>query len=371
MSEISSSEFLRIYDCKSKDLNVPVALDVRSPGEFALGHLPQTANAPILTDIERHDVGWTYKNQGQEAAIQLGFSLVTPQKEERVSSWTKRIGASPEKVIFCWRGGLRSKIAQEWLHESGVFVRRIKGGYKAVRLALLETLENPPPLVVLGGMTGSGKTRLLQTVNHALDLEGLAHHRGSAFGLEIGEKQPAQSTFENALAIGFLQKREAILVEDESRNIGRIRVPDAVYGKMSSAPMIWIESSVHERASEIYTDYVLTQAMRADFAEVETHFQNCLQKIERKIGGLRFQQALKLLKEAFAATRDNGWCEEIRELHILWIEFLLREYYDQMYQFAMVRKQRKIIFKGSWQECLLYSENLRQSSIYESKNSKL
>ena len=164
-------------------------LDVRAPAEFAKGHLPNSLNLPILNDEERHQVGLTFKREGQLVATRLGHKLVSGDvKEARIALWQSYIDTHPEACVMCWRGGQRSQIAQQWLAESGYNVPRISGGYKACRQACLDILEQAAgaqkPWFVLAGRTGVQKTVLLNTLDNSIDLEGLANHRGSAFGAQ-------------------------------------------------------------------------------------------------------------------------------------------------------------------------------------------
>ena len=165
--------------------NTPL-LDVRAPVEFAQGAFPGAVNLPLMNDEERHEVGIRYKEAGQQSAIELGHSLVSGRlKDRRIQSWVEFANAHPDGVLYCFRGGLRSRITQQWLHEAGVDYPRITGGYKAMRRFLIDAIERlsqQARFVIVGGMTGSGKTDVIAALTHAIDLEGLAHHRGSSFG---------------------------------------------------------------------------------------------------------------------------------------------------------------------------------------------
>ena len=188
--------------------NIPL-IDVRAPIEFEKGAFPHAINLAIMNDKERHLVGTAYKKSGNEAATKLGYSLVSGTiKEERMKAWKDAIQANPNALLYCFRGGSRSQISQEWLDESGINIIRLKGGYKAFRNYLLAEIEKAPQQfkpTIIGGRTGSGKTILLKKIQNSIDLEGLANHRGSAFGRKI-TPQPAQIDFENALAYELIQK---------------------------------------------------------------------------------------------------------------------------------------------------------------------
>jgi tRNA 2-selenouridine synthase len=186
-------------------LNDVPMMDARAPVEFLKGAFPGVVNLPLMTDTERQRVGTCYKQQGQEAAIALGYQLVSgATKDERIAAWAAFAQAHPQGYLYCFRGGLRSQITQQWLKsEAGIEYPRVIGGYKAMRSFLLDTTEQALAecgFQVLGGMTGTGKTDVLLQLSNSLDLEGHAHHRGSSFGRHVSP-QPAQIDFENRLAI--------------------------------------------------------------------------------------------------------------------------------------------------------------------------
>jgi tRNA 2-selenouridine synthase len=199
-------------DFRSIVLNETPLIDVRAPVEFAKGAFPHAVNLPLMDDEERRLVGITYKERGNAEAVKLGHTLVSGEvKAARIKAWNDFIDTHPDAKLYCFRGGQRSQISQEWIAQSGREIVRLKGGYKAFRNYLMEETErsitrfNP---LVLGGRTGSGKTILLHQLENAIDLEGLANHRGSSFGRTL-VPQPSQIDFENALAYALIQKLEA------------------------------------------------------------------------------------------------------------------------------------------------------------------
>ena len=337
-------------------------IDVRSQAEYEKAHFQNTVNIPILSDTHRHDVGLTYKIQGSEAAKTLGHQLVSGDyREEMIQRWCAAIKSRPDApaLIFCWRGGLRSKLAQEWIVQNGCEATRVEFGYKALRHAALKVLENPSPFIVLSGMTGSGKTRLLQVLRNQVDLEGLAKHRGSAFGLHIGVSQPQQATFENLLAQAFYQTNDNFVLEDESPNIGRCHLPEHIYARMASAPMVAVDAPVRLRAEEIYNEYIkapVTQGMLE--TELENLFLHNLEKIRNKLGGLECDTIKSRLKNAFASPDLAG---EYAGAHLDWIERLLTNYYDKRYQYALSLKKRPTLFKAPWQDCLDFLRRLENA----------
>lgn len=328
-------------------------IDVRSEGEFEKAHFDNTVNIPILSDAHRHEVGLTYKHEGSAAAQVLGHQLVSGDyKEEMIRRWCELIKSRPGQaaLIFCWRGGLRSRLSQDWVYQNGCEVMRVEGGYKALRHEALKVLENPAPFVVLSGMTGAGKTRLLHQLDSYVDIEGIARHRGSAFGWHFGASQPQQASFENQLALAFYRASGNYVLEDESPNIGRCHLPDHIYALMAEAPMVMIDTPVRLRALEIYGEYIQApQAGGVLLEDLENRFLQNMEKIRNRLGGLECEHIKGLLKTAFAC--DAAGADSV-EAHLDWIARLLSVYYDKRYLYALSRKSRPTLFKGSWQECL-------------------
>jgi len=245
-------------------------IDTRSPVEFAKGSLPTAINLPLMTDVEREAVGTCYKEQGADAAVRLGHELVAGDlKEQRVGAWKAFVAQHPTGALFCFRGGMRSEIAQRWLKDAGVDYPRIKGGYKAMRRWLTDSTDQlieKTPLLLLGGPTGAAKTRILNEGNRgapipgSVDLEGLANHRGSAFGRRVTE-QPTQIGFELALGIQLLKHRYAghqkLLLEDEGRLIGRCALPLSLQTARHEADWVQLDASVDARVEHSYENYIL------------------------------------------------------------------------------------------------------------------
>lgn len=351
-----ASEAFRLLGTKN-DLSV---IDVRSQGEFEKAHFGNTVNIPILSDAHRHEVGLTYKLEGSEAAKALGHRLVSRDyKEALIHQWCETIKSHPQQpaLIFCWRGGLRSRLAQDWVYQNGCEVIRVASGYKGLRHEALNALENPAPFVILSGMTGSGKTRLIHKLRHFVDLEAIANHRGSAFGSHFGASQPQQATFENRLAQALYHVAGNTVLEDESPNIGRCHLPDSMYNRMVTAPMVMIETGARLRALEIYQEYIQTPfANGRPLQELEYHFAHNIERIRNKLGSLECDKIKRLLKEAFKVhAGDDG---EIAA-HLDWIEPLLTHYYDKQYLYSLSLKSRKTLFKGPWADCLDFLTSLQ------------
>ncbi|MDH4469031.1 MAG: tRNA 2-selenouridine(34) synthase MnmH [Bacteriovoracaceae bacterium] len=316
-------------------------VDVRAPIEFEAGKIPFSINLPILNNEERVQVGTTYKNQGQAAAVLLGQQLVSGiNKDERVNQWIKFIQQNPEAQVFCFRGGMRSKISCEWITENGFPRTPIVGGYKRMRNFFLSLLnEGPLPKIFrLGGLTGCGKTELLLKLKKHIDLEGLANHRGSAFGF-MGQ-QPTQITFENQLAFKILQLPERVMLEDESSAIGNVVIPVRFFEEMKRAPLVMLELPLEDRIVNIFNSYVL----RND----SIFFTNALQAISKRLGGLKTNDLLNKVKIAYEYGMN------LRE-HREWISILLCDYYDKFYQKSLEKQKNLILFRGSREEILQWA----------------
>ena len=234
-------------------------IDTRAPVEFQRGSFPSAVNIPLMTDDERKQVGICYKGQGERAATALGHELVSGVvKEERIATWIYQVKRHANAALFCFRGGLRSRMVQDWLSSSGYQVPLVAGGYKALRSYLLRSLGeclSELNLIVVGGRTGVAKTALLNQASDTLrlpviDLEGLAYHRGSAFG-KRAEPQPSQINFENRIAIDLLKLRacghQQLMLEDEGRLIGRCALPLALQEKLRRAPLVMLEANLEDR----------------------------------------------------------------------------------------------------------------------------
>ncbi len=232
-------ELPQIDDYRSLLLNDIPLLDVRAPVEFDQGAFPLAENFPLIDDQEREAIGIRYKNLGQDEAIKLGHELVQGEvKSQRVQHWQDFFEQNPQGVLYCFRGGMRSKISQQWIYEqTGTIYPRVKGGYKAMRRFLIDELEISAQQlkpVMLGGRTGIGKTVLLQRLDQQVDLEGIYHHRGSVFGKHV-TPQPSQIDIENRLSIELLKIRNKeysqIVLEDEGTNIGSRAIPDVLFAQ--------------------------------------------------------------------------------------------------------------------------------------------
>jgi tRNA 2-selenouridine synthase len=339
-------------------------LDTRAPAEFAHGAFPGAVNLPLMSDEERAAVGTCYKQRGQAAAMALGHELVSGAlREARLRAWVDFARAHPDGYLYCFRGGLRSQIVQQWLQEAGVSYPRITGGYKAMRRFLIDALAQAlaeRELVLVAGATGSGKTRAVQALARAVDLEGLARHRGSAFG-RLLDAQPAQIDFENALSIALLRLARdpgALLCEDEGKLIGRLALPESLRQRMVDAPLLVIDESLEPRVQVLLEDYVVDlgeryQARYGDggASQHRARLFEDLGRIRKRLGGERVQRVAGLMAEAFDAQAAGGDIARHRD----WIRLLLTDYYDPMYAYQMSRRQGRRLFTGSRAEVVAFA----------------
>jgi tRNA 2-selenouridine synthase len=289
-------------------------VDVRTPAEFAQGHIPGARNLPLFSDGERAEVGTTYKHQGRQAAVQLGLALVGPQLAvlgTTLTAWSAEAGGAPLR-LHCWRGGMRSG-SVAWLARTlDLPCTLLEGGYKAYRRWVLARLEQPWPLHLMGGRTGTGKTDLLLALRDrgvaVLDLEGLAHHRGSSFGNLGLPPQPSNEHYENRIA-AVLQAQAgatAIWVEAESVQVGRCRVPAGLWRQMQQAPLLEIQRPLEERLRHLVAVYGVQDPEA--LAEATS-------RIGKRLGPQRTTAALEAI-----ARRD--WSEACRQM---------LDYYDRCY----------------------------------------
>lgn len=347
-------------------------LDVRAPVEFSKGAFPHADNLPLIDNDERHRIGICYKQSGQQAAIDLGNRLVTGAiREARLEAWKAWWQAHPSGYLYCFRGGLRSQTTQQWLREAGVDAPLVKGGYKALRRFLLESMDRQLArlhFTVLSGRTGCGKTRVIERLHNAVDLEGLAHHRGSAFGRRPAG-QPAQIDFENGLAIALLKQQEklkqenqrpaTVVLEDESKLIGHCYLPPALQERIKTAPRVMIEETLENRVQVTLEDYVIGPlAEYAEYYGEEQAFKQLSQslleamdRIRRRLGGSRHQDLRAKLEAALAQQSRNGATDQ----HRGWIAELLSGYYDPMYDYGLKKhRDGDVLFRGTRAEALEY-----------------
>ena len=322
-------------------------IDVRAPSEFILGAVPTSKNLPILSNNERTEVGKMYKENGNEAAIEKGYSLVNGKiKDKRISNWIKFVKRNPQAQMYCARGGQRSKIAQNWLKEIGVDIDIVDGGFKALRNTCIEVLDSASSdnkeWIIIAGKTGSGKTKMIKQISNSIDLEGLANHRGSAFG-GFETLQPTPVNFENNLAYQYLNiSSNKVYIEDESKTIGRLVIPKKFFNKMNSSTLVLIQEPIENRIKNIYNEYVSKEIELTDEHKVLISLRSKLQKISKRLGGTNYKIVDNLIKDAFQKNDYN--------IHYEWIKTLLESYYDKMYDYQINQKKDRCIESGTWDE---------------------
>jgi tRNA 2-selenouridine synthase len=346
-------------DFKSIVLNSTPLIDVRAPVEFEKGSFPHAVNLPIMNDKERHEIGTCYKEHGNSEAVKLGHKLVSGVvKEERVKAWSDFIKVNSDAKLFCFRGGQRSKISQEWLSQSGNDISRFKGGYKAFRNYLINEIEESCTRfkpIILGGRTGSGKTILLKTLENSIDLEGLANHRGSSFGKK-NTPQPSQINFENNMAYDLIQKLDKglkyLVFEDEGNRIGSLFIPKNFADYLSEAPLIILETPIKTRIEITFDEYVIeAQKMYANNLEQwRDEILGAMHRIKRRLGSQRHKELCKTFENAFDEQIQRNSLEGHKE----WIETLLSEYYDPMYDYQIQKRFEQVEFRGSSEEIIEY-----------------
>jgi tRNA 2-selenouridine synthase len=238
-------------------------IDVRSPAEFEQGHIPSAINLPLFSNAERAEVGTIYKHSGRQTALQRGLALVGPRLGGLAEALVAAHAAQPQAPLrlHCWRGGLRSS-SMAWLAATlDLPVVVLQGGYKAYRHWVLAVMAEPWPIKLLGGRTGAGKTELLLALAArgvaVVDLEGLAHHRGSSFGALGQPAQPSTEHFENRLAAALHQQRTApeIWLEAESAQVGRCRIPREFWQQMKAAPLLEVRRPLEARLCHLVAIY--------------------------------------------------------------------------------------------------------------------
>lgn len=323
VSKVNTHQFLEL----SK--NIPI-LDVRSPLEYAQGHIPGAISFPLFDNPERALIGTLYKNSGREAAILRGFEIVGPKLATFLKKATS-LASHKQLNVHCWRGGMRSGHMAWLFSQGGLTVNLLEGGYKAYRRYIREQFSCQGKLVILGGMTGSGKSEILRDLEERgeqfLDLERLANHKGSAFGALGQEMQPTNEQFENDIASKWLQFdfSRPVWIEDESRSIGTVSIPDPLFHRMFSAPIVMVHLDRSIRIKRLVEEY-------GSFDE--SLLAQSLHKISEKLGGGREKIALSYL-----SAKDLTKVAEIT-----------LDYYDKAYTHAIKRKSANLIVRVDIEE---------------------
>jgi tRNA 2-selenouridine synthase len=290
-------------------------LDVRAPAEYAQGHIPGAVSLPLFTDEERARIGTTYKQVNPDKAVLLGLDFFGP-KMRRMVEEARKLAPGQEVRLHCWRGGMRSSAVQWLLELGGLQVNLLDKGYKDYRRWALAEMARPRQLRVLGGYTGSGKTTVLHALaaqgEPVLDLEKLANHLGSSFGALGQPPQPTQEQFENdlAAALAALPDDRPIWVEDESRSIGGLGIPNEFFAQMKAAPLLVLDVPREARVQYLAADYG-----RHDAGELAS----AVLRLRKRLGGL-------VTKEALGAIAENDMPRMVE---------LVLAYYDKTYGYGL------------------------------------
>jgi tRNA 2-selenouridine synthase len=309
--------FLKLAD------KIPV-IDVRSPSEFKTGHIPGAVNIPMFDDAERENVGTKYKKEGRGTAILAGLQLAGQSMHLKLEQ-ALEISKEGRLLVHCWRGGMRSE-AMAWLFSLGdIETDILEGGYKSYRHFVLDNLSVNKKIIVLGGLTGSGKTHILEYLQEAgqqiIDLEVIANHRGSAFGSLGKLAQPTSEHFANLLSDkwGKVDPNKDVWLEDESRNIGTVFMPEEFYLNMQKNPAIILLMDVKTRLPRLIEEY---SCYSVDELEAS------VMKIGKRLGGDK-------AKEAVDAVKRGNFGKAIE---------IALYYYDKAYLFGLKRKEGKDVF---------------------------
>lgn len=303
-------------------------VDVRSEGEFEEGHIQSAVNIPLLNNAERIEVGTDYKQKGQAEAIRTGFRLVGPRLADIVDD-AKAVAINNELIVHCWRGGMRSGNFCQFVNMAGIKTHQVKGGYKAYRQLTLQSFKTPFNFVVLAGSTGSGKTEILNALAEAgeqvIDLESLAHHRGSVFGGLMQPPQPTTEQFQNNLfeKILTIDPKKRIWIEDESVAIGKIFLPTDLWRTMGIRPVVELRVEKDVRINRLVNEYG-----HAD----KTQFLEAMKGITKRLGPQHFKAAKeKLQEDDMPAVMD-----------------ILLTYYDKAYRNGLDKKSGRMKASFSW-----------------------
>lgn len=316
LTKVGADKFLDL------SFELPV-IDVRSPGEYENGHIPGAYNIPLFDDMERSVVGKKYKQVNRKAAIFAGLEFVGPKITSFVKQ-ARKIARKDKILVHCWRGGMRSETIAWLFQVAGLKPYVLTGGYQAYRKYIREKLSAKQKMFILGGMTGCGKTEILYEMEkqgqQVIDLECLANHKGSAFGALGQKNQPSTEQFTNNLfdAWKSLDADKTVWIEDESKNIGSVTIPDELYEKISKAPVVVVEMEKKLRIKRLVKEYSLFDPQ---------YLEQSIMKIQKRLGGLNTQNCIKAVREKkFAKAID-----------------ISLTYYDKAYRFGLEKKKKRIV----------------------------
>ena len=299
-------------------------IDVRSPGEFEQGHIPGAVNIPLFNNDERTEIGTLYKRKGREEAILKGFEKAGPKMKYFLKEGIKHAGKNSKMLVHCWRGGMRSENMAWLFSKVDIECFVLEGGYKSYRNHINTFLSEPRKLIILGGLTGSGKTDILMHLKESgeqvIDLEELANHRGSAFGALGKSGQPTSEYFSNILYNEMIKTDpgKRLFLEDESMNIGSVFLPESIFKMIRESKVIALIQDVKTRIPRLLEDYG---------AFSKDQLKESVRKIEKRLGGARAMEAIVAIDE-----------DRLGEA----IEIVL-SYYDKTYRYGLEQREKKNI----------------------------
>lgn len=305
---------LNIVPFLEKSLSLPVT-DVRSPAEFEHGHIPGAFNLPLFNNDERALIGTLYHRQGSSEAVKKGLEIVGP-KMKTFAELAQGIAPGGEMLVHCWRGGMRSNSMAWLMNTIGIKAQTLEGGYKSYRKHVLSSFLQPLNLVVIGGMTGSGKTRVLEKLENqnmqVVHLERMANHKGSAFGGISMPNQPTTEQFENNLhkLLNRFGNDKKIYIEDESIAIGKVFLPQPLYRQMSAALFVNLVVPKEKRVEHLVNEYTRTD---------KNLLINCIKRIEKRVGTEKTKQVINYI--------ENDKMEQAVDISLI--------YYDKLYTRSM------------------------------------
>lgn len=324
MDDLLINDFLKLTE------GHPI-IDVRTPAEFADGHITGAINIPIFSNEERAVVGTKYKQESKDTAIAQALEYIAQKTDEYLDKLLQ-VTTSNKIGVYCWRGGFRSTGMGHLFETQDKQVFRLSGGYKAYRNFVLDTFKLDYDLLVLGGMTGSGKTEILQEIfktdEQVLDLEGLANHKGSAFGALGQMVQPTNQQFENDLSgkLREFKTDKKIWLEDESRMIGRVKIPDDLFTQIRRSTVLKLEVPKQIRINRLIKDY-------AEFDKND--LVRSINNISRRLGGLSTKKAIKAIEENDFYTAAD----------------IILNYYDKTYKYGLSKREEQTIIPVKLEEC--------------------
>ncbi len=308
---IDIEEMLQLRD------KTPV-VDVRTPAEFEMAHIPEAVNIPLFSNEERVEIGTLYKQNGKNKAVMRGLEFVGPKLHDLAKAG-KNTARNSDLIVHCWRGGMRSQ-SMAWLFETvGLKIKLISGGYKSYRRWAQSWFRKNWQFVVLSGYTGSGKTAILHELKkmgeQVIDLEGLAHHKGSSFGALGQEEQPSTEMFENKLAedLSKMDLSKSVWIEDESRMVGHVAVPDILFQKMRNTRVIRILEPQEIRLNRLVDEYAVFD---------KSLLRAATKRIAKRLGGLQYKNAIEAL--------ENNDFKSVAEITL--------KYYDKAYLFGLEKR---------------------------------